>query len=41
MWQTERFERKFPLPEGVEDQALALLRAYGVPDAEESGSNQK
>jgi hypothetical protein len=34
LWQTERFERKFPLPEGVEDQALALLRAYGVPDPE-------
>ena len=32
MWQTERFERKFPLPEGTASQALALLCAYAAPD---------
>lgn len=32
MWQTQRFERKFPLPEGRASHALALLRSAALPD---------
>lgn len=32
LWQTQRFERKFPLPEGRVEHALALLGVRAVPD---------
>lgn len=32
MWHTQRFERKFPLPEGRAEHALDLLRVLAVPD---------